>query len=301
MKTTIKSLDHFKALSVMQFDYEPLNVMKILNGDDAINTDKVEVSEIDTSGRVSHILAINKTDEFVFFADGDILRGAKQNRTLNTSILMYPNKKVVIPVSCVEAGRWRFNSDKFKPEEFSKPIEMRKKMNQQVTKNKLSNPSSYDANQGLVWDTVSQYSISYNLKSSTSSYSDLIENNKNNFKEFGNKFKYTENSTGFAFYKNNKLISIEALNNQELAKHHFSKLINGIIPDVYQIERIENFDEKKCTDSFNYFIKSYLDEPYKLYPGVDAGTEKRFDSEILTGFELTYENKLIHLSILNLN
>ena len=43
--------------------------------------------------------------------------GAKQNRIINLTILVPPGKTIVIPVSCVEAGRWRFTSDRFRPAE----------------------------------------------------------------------------------------------------------------------------------------------------------------------------------------
>gem|GEM_PF-5290730 len=112
---------------------------------------------------------------------------------------------------------------------------------------------------------------------------------------------YSNNSSGFAFFKNNKLISIDVFNNSYLGSHYFKKLLLGIIPDVYLTQNIDNYDEKKCIDAFNYFISAYGEEKFREYNGVDAGKEKRFDSEILTGMELTYENRLIHLSIINLN
>jgi hypothetical protein len=38
--------------------------------------------------------------------DGEELIGAKQNRALNLTILAPAKQVIVIPVSCVEAGRW---------------------------------------------------------------------------------------------------------------------------------------------------------------------------------------------------
>lgn len=301
MKTQLTSLVNYKSLSVLQFNYEPANTMPIMLGDIAISKGLVTISEVSDSGVVGNIIAENKTDDFVFFSDGDILKGAKQNRTLNTSILMFPHKKVIFPVSCVEQGRWGYKTRRFESEEFSKPPLMRRNMNKEVSENKKQNPKSFNANQAKVWDDVSLYSEAYKLNSITESYSDVVYNLETSFEEFKKQFVYKSDSTGVAFFKNNNLISIDAFNNQNLTQYYFKKLLSGILPDIMWDKKIAKFDEKKCTDSFNYFIKSYLDEPNKLYPGVDAGTEKRFDSEILTGFELTYENKLIHLSILSLN
>jgi hypothetical protein len=45
--------------------------------------------------------------------DGDELVGAKQNRILNLTILVGGEQKLVIPVTCVEQGRWRYRNPEF--------------------------------------------------------------------------------------------------------------------------------------------------------------------------------------------
>jgi hypothetical protein len=44
---------------------------------------------------------------------GEQLLGAKQNRVLNISIMVASKSDLPIPVSGVEAGRWRYQSRKF--------------------------------------------------------------------------------------------------------------------------------------------------------------------------------------------
>ncbi len=42
--------------------------------------------------------------------DGEHLEGAMQNRVLNVSVLAAARHDTVIPVSCVERGRWGYGS-----------------------------------------------------------------------------------------------------------------------------------------------------------------------------------------------
>ena len=74
--------------------------------DDAIESGAVTVSEVSPAGSVSEINLKNHGTFPVFMLDGEELIGAKQNRILNLSVLAPPVQTIVIPVSCVEQGRW---------------------------------------------------------------------------------------------------------------------------------------------------------------------------------------------------
>ncbi len=50
---------------------------------------------------------VNHCERPVLLLDGEELVGAKQNRILNLTVLVPAHQTIVIPVSCVEAGRWR--------------------------------------------------------------------------------------------------------------------------------------------------------------------------------------------------
>src|ERR1700722_19620721 len=81
--------------------------------DEAIAAATVAVQEISEGGAVPELLVENTGDSRVLFLEGEELRGAKQNRILNTSILVPAKAKIKVPVSCVEQGRWRHTSRHF--------------------------------------------------------------------------------------------------------------------------------------------------------------------------------------------
>ncbi len=67
--------------------------------------------------------------------EGEILMGAKQNRVINVTVLVAAGVKFVLPVSCVEAGRWRYKSRHFESK-FCAPPSLRNKKLKAVHRNR---------------------------------------------------------------------------------------------------------------------------------------------------------------------
>ena len=77
--------------------------------DEALVSATARVSEVSDGGSVPELLFKNLGDRPVLLVEGEELVGAKQNRTLNVSILAPPRQETRIPVSCVERGRWGYD------------------------------------------------------------------------------------------------------------------------------------------------------------------------------------------------
>ena len=71
------------------------------------------VEEVNESGSVPNLAVTNKCKRPLLIPEGEILIGAKQNRVINVTVLVAAGVKFVLPVSCVEAGRWRYQSRHF--------------------------------------------------------------------------------------------------------------------------------------------------------------------------------------------
>src|SRR5688500_2535637 len=81
--------------------------------DQALGDGWAEITEISATGSVPELRVINKGAKPVLILDGEELVGAKQNRVVNLASLVPAASKLTIPVSCVEAGRWRARSHAF--------------------------------------------------------------------------------------------------------------------------------------------------------------------------------------------
>jgi len=73
---------------------------------DALAAGTFRAAEVSEAGSVPELAVVNEGARPVLLLDGEELVGAKQNRMLNTSLLVPAGGKTRIPVSCVEQGRW---------------------------------------------------------------------------------------------------------------------------------------------------------------------------------------------------
>jgi hypothetical protein len=56
--------------------------------DEALDKELMEVAEVDESGSVPELKVVNKSPKMILILDGEELVGAKQNRIVNTTILI---------------------------------------------------------------------------------------------------------------------------------------------------------------------------------------------------------------------
>ncbi len=76
--------------------------------DEAVKTGKFKVTEVNEGGSVPNLKVMNGLERDVLILDGDILIGAKQNRSVTTTIIIGKKTSTVINVNCVEQGRWSY-------------------------------------------------------------------------------------------------------------------------------------------------------------------------------------------------
>ena len=110
----------------------------------------------------------------VLLLDGEELVGAKQNRVLNLTILAPAQRTTVVPVSCVESGRWRHVSRGFSSAPRAQFAEGRAAKMRQVTASLLST-GERRSDQGAVWDLIAEKAERLEARSDTSAMSAMFE------------------------------------------------------------------------------------------------------------------------------
>ncbi len=295
MQTKILSLQQKDNLAVIQFSTTPSNTIQYSSLAHAMKNNFIEVMESSQQGTVNEIYVINKSKFFVFIMDGDILSGAKQNRVLNTSVFLAPESKIMLPVSCVEQGRWNYKSPKFEPTDYIAPSEMRKAKSAKVAFN-LKESNSFRADQGEVWNRVSEYTACLGVSSGSMNFSDVYDQSRSAYEKFLQTFSAEKTATGLAFFINKELKSVDVFNRTDIYQEYFPKMIKGIALDVYNTKPSGEIPEAEASYKTLDLLDRLETIESEVHQGVGVGNEKRFSNKELTGFELNYNGNLIHLS-----
>jgi hypothetical protein len=284
-------------LSIVQILTSGQDTFPHLVGDEAIKKGLIEVKEVNESGIVNLLLVVNKSGEFVFLMDGDILSGAKQNRVLNTSVLLAPNSATKIPVSCVEAGRWSRKSAVFDATDYISPSLLRTMKAQAVTFNRRSSGQAM-ADQGDVWRSVSSYEAMHNVKSRTSSLSDIFDAKKSEIGKLEERFTVEPAANGAALFIGRSLVSVDVFNRTDVHLHYFPKLVRGAAFEAAVSKTNGVVTEAEAKFRAVDLLDKIEELDLETFPGVGVGSERRFQFPGVNGFRLDYEGKLIHMAAL---
>ncbi|MCU0934369.1 MAG: hypothetical protein MUE86_08070, partial [Thiobacillaceae bacterium] len=120
---------------------------------------------------------INEGLRPVLLLDGEELVGAKQNRILNLTVLAPAQQTIIIPVSCVEAGRWHASSAEFSGARRAHFAAGRARKAADVNVS-LRRRGSRESDQGAVWRDIERRARRMGVSSGTRAAAALYETHR---------------------------------------------------------------------------------------------------------------------------
>ncbi len=148
-KQSHKNLALYPLLSTYSLDLEYLML------DEALSENLIEIVEKDSDGSVPELRVMNKSHKMILILDGEELVGAKQNRIVNTTILVQGNATIVIPVSCVEHGRWSYDTPQFQSKKRMMSSNLRAMKSEQVNFS-VRESGEFRSDQSAIWDGIAE-------------------------------------------------------------------------------------------------------------------------------------------------
>lgn len=305
-KTQVLDVQNHDNITVAQINYGTTKLDSIISLHEAFEKNMIVVKELEESERVNTIELENLSESYIFILDGDILKGAKQNRVVNTSVLVAPKTKIILPVSCVEEGRWQYKSSRFKPSNEIAHRSIRFSKANYISESKKQNRSDFAADQSVVWNKVASVSDSLEFHSETMSHSDLFDNYKDELDDVTEKFTMQSKANGLLIFVGNQMVACDIFNNNKIYSDYFDKIIKTSALDskLKKDEKSQiSLDQSSIIESmhsvFDQF-NNYKDEASST-PGVSEGTEIRLNIEDNTFYGLSHNGQSVHQSILSSN
>ena len=288
-KQSFKNLSMYPLLSnyYVTFDYGTL--------DEALDKKNIEIVEVAKEGSVPDLKVINKSSTMVLILDGEELVGAKQNRIVNTTILVPGDSTIIIPVSCVEQGRWSYKSPSFSTEDRMMSSNLRAMKSQHVNFS-VREEGKFRSDQGALWEEISEKARRHDAASPSMAMSEIYKKEKPVLKEYIDGFSNTESQMGAVFMIDGKVAGMDCFGKPETFLSVFKKLIGS-----YALDAIDWFKEEKqfkvLKSEVTKFIKEASKASIETQKSVGEGIDCRLETKKTTGFSLCHEDQIPHMSV----
>jgi hypothetical protein len=264
----------------------------------ALAAGTLRITEVSDAGRVPEVRVENAGLLPVLLLEGAALVGAKQNRVLNLSVLVPPQAKTLVPVSCVEQGRWRSASAEFREGEAMHFAGGRARKVRDVSVS-LASSGAPRSDQGGVWEDLLGYARSFAAEAPSGAMQDIYGAVAGKAEQLLGHLKAQAGQVGGAFFARGRLLGLDAFDADGTFGGEFAKLARS-----YAVEavRADAAGEPGAAGGANELgaTRDLLDAlaagDWRSYPGVGLGTDLRLTTPRVAAGALVVDDEVVHLA-----
>jgi hypothetical protein len=286
-------LTAFRNLTLLALSTTHKRESDYLTLDEALAQGSVHIVEVSEGGHVPELKIVNDGELPVLLLDGEELLGAKQNRVVNLTILVPAQQTFVIPVSCVESGRWHHVSPDFVAAPRAQFAEGRAAKMRQVTSAMQAGGSRW-SDQQQVWSLIAEKSARLGAESDTSAMSAMFDALHASIEEFVAAFTPIQSQVGAVFFVNGRATGLELFDAPRTWRRLAPKLIRS-----YALDAVDHAQEpvrpSEAADA-TVLIRNLISSRPSVFPAVGEGEDVRIDGAGVLGAALVASGRAIHLS-----
>lgn len=266
---------------------------------EALADDCIQLLELDEQGTVSDIRLVNRGKKPVLIIEGEALSGAKQNRIINATFLIAGDAKIILPVSCVEQGRWRRDTRQFYHSRMVMNPSLRRETKSSVMLS-LKLGRGYRSDQSRVWNDIAEKSQRLGVNSPTMAMTDVFETHEVRLKDYTDRFFRVESQLGAVFAIDGQICGVEAFGSAETYRHFHGKLVQSYALDALDkgaLNENENKEKSVAPSKARNFLKSVVKATGERHPSISLGDTIAIESKTSIGSALVHDEKMLHLAV----
>ena len=283
-------ITEFRNMTVVPLCHDNDRVGGYITLKEGLESGTLSIHEISMNGSVPELVAVNTGHVPVLILDGEELAGAKQNRAMNTTIMVPHLSKVNIPVSCTEQGRWSYKTKAFMDSDVIMSHRTRRNRSMSVTEN-LVNEMGFRSDQSQVWENIRSEASFTNASSPTGAMRDTFEHLRPKLEDYIKVFPIGRRQNGFVVFINGNPVGMEMISSSEKYALLHAKLIRSYATEaIYSKEK----SGSATTEQAMKFIKEAALCTFERYPSVGLGEDYRFVGNEMIGSALVVNGSVVH-------
>jgi hypothetical protein len=289
-------LQHTKRMEVLPL-LGPEEGPAYLTLKEALESHWLEVKEVSHGGSVPDLMAQNKGEQPILLLDGEELSGAKQNRVLNTSLLLPAKTTQLISVSCTERGRWSYVSPHFGESEYLMAAKIRAKKERAVT-HSLRQQQQFHGNQGEVWNEIERLQDQACVSSPTGAMRDVYTARENDLADLLAQFPCLEGQRGLLVLLDGVVAGFDLLSRPQAYRLLHAKLVKSYAMESLYSKGKTATDPEKLAVAFLQRCRGTEERKFK---SLGHGWDFRYSAPALAGSALVWEDATIHTAFFALD
>ena len=258
----------------------------------AIAAGTAAVKEVSASGSVPELKVVNSGKRPVLIPEGEIVVGGKQNRTVNVTVIVAPESDYVLPVTCVEAGRWGEEAE-FTTQHYAPPQLRSKKVRSMQSSMRESGQAKAD--QSEVWEEVSSVLGELEAVSKTSSLADGFASSEEKLAEYGKALDLPEGASGFVVMSGETAIGMDLFDSPETLAAIWPRLSRAYFLQDVAKEQAEG--EAPSSDAVERFLREVDEAAEEPADPEQAHVHIDIASESHVGTATYFERELCHVAV----
>ena len=298
LKTGLSSLtlgdpQSWKGLTLFPLLSEVPSSLRYLMLADGLRNGSVTVKEVSRAGSVPDLAVENRSKLPVLILDGEELVGAKQNRVANLTILIPAQHTVVIPVSCVEQGRWDYERDDFVVTDQLQYARGRTERLASVI-HSLAETGERVSDQAQIWHSIAAKAAAMDAASPSGAMGSIFERHAEALDQYVRSLNAVPGQVGAVFMVGKERLGLDVFDQPDTFASMLPRLVRSYAVDV--IERPISQKVSGRVSEARSFLDSILKASFEDRPALGLGRDLGCVADHLVAGALLVDDVVVHLA-----